>query len=229
MTAATAAPALASVPVEAAVSVHAALAAVMADMPAIGKDGTAPTKMGGYAFRGIEQITGALQPILARHGVVIVPSSRVVSVVPSPGQQDAWQDTYLEVEWAIYGPDGSSITARTQGVGRDHTDKGATKAASQAFKYLLLQLLCISSKDDADGHDYSQAARPEAPVDPLRADVKQLAEDAPDSVRAEWSKWWEEKGYRWSALSDDDRDAIRLWWKGDGTPPQEFPPNEEPF
>ena len=44
------------------------------------------------------------------------------------------------------------------GIGRDHTDKGANKAQTQAFKYLLMHLFCVSDpKDDGDSHDYTEA------------------------------------------------------------------------
>jgi hypothetical protein len=100
--------------------------------------------------------------LLAKHGVVIVPRASIASVGESPGQApnakgyQPWQDTYLTIEWSIYGPDGSHVEAQSVGVGRDHLDKGATKAATQAFKYLLLHLFAVSdATDDADGHDYS--------------------------------------------------------------------------
>lgn len=134
------------------VGVVKALAAVMAELPAIGKGDKSPE---GYSYRGIEAITKHLQPLLAKHGVVIVPNATITSVQPSPAMKDGWQDVYATVEWNIYGPDGSTIIARTSGIGRDRADKGANKAQTQAFKYLLLHLLSIADKaDDADGLTY---------------------------------------------------------------------------
>jgi hypothetical protein len=130
-----------------------ALTAVIGDLPAIGK--TDKSKDMPYTFRGIEGITKELQPLLAKHGVVIVPKATITNVVHSPEMKPAWQDVYMTVQWDIYGPDGSSISACTTGIGRDHTDKGANKAQTQAYKYLLLHLLCIADvRDDADGKDY---------------------------------------------------------------------------
>lgn len=143
-------------------SVQQAITEVMRRLPAIGKDERAPGSMGGYAYRGIEQMTRVIQPIMAEVGLVIVPSARLVSLLPSPGQKEAWQDAVLEVDWTIVGPDGSTLQARTVGIGRDHTDKQSTKAQTQAFKYLLMELFCVSdADDDADGHDYSNAERDE--------------------------------------------------------------------
>ena len=148
------------------VSAVQAIAAVMREIGPIGKTDRAPANMGGYTYRGIETITGQLQPLLAKHGLVIVPQVASYEVLPAPGQKEAWQDVYLTVRWFVYGPDGSHVEAVTQGVGRDHTDKGANKAQTQAFKYMLMALFCIAdAKDDGDSHDLSGAARTEHPVD----------------------------------------------------------------
>jgi hypothetical protein len=45
----------------------------------------------------------------------------------------------------------STIVAATIGMGDDNADKGANKAATQAFKYLLLQTFCIADpSEDGD-------------------------------------------------------------------------------
>lgn len=131
-----------------------AISAVMADLPAIGKKDKSPE---GYTYRGIEAITKSLQPLLARHGVVIVPNATVMQILPAPAMKEGWQDVHMSVTWTVYGPDGSSITATTHGIGRDRADKGANKAHTQALKYLLLSLFMVADKaDDSDGHTYNE-------------------------------------------------------------------------
>ena len=133
-------------------NVQQALAAVMDKMPGIGKDDRSPE---GYNYRGIEAIAKHLQPLLAAHGVIITPLSHLISQAPSLAMKEGWTDTILDVEWRIYGPAGDSIEARTQGIGRDKSDKGAAKALTQARKNLLLSLFSIADKaDDADGQTY---------------------------------------------------------------------------
>lgn len=133
-------------------TVQAAVSAVMAEMPNIGKNDKSAE---GYSYRGIEAVTKHVQPLLAKHGLVIVPEATITNVVPSPAMKDGWTDVFMDVAWTITGPDGSTLRARTQGIGRDRADKGANKAQTQAFKYLLLHLLCIADgKDDADAHTY---------------------------------------------------------------------------
>lgn len=142
-----------------------ALAAVMAELPAISKDDKSPE---GYSYRGIEAITKHLQPLLAKHSVVIVPSATLQNVVPSPAMKDGWQDVYLNVSWRIYGPRGDHLEAHTCGIGRDRADKGVNKAQTQAYKYLLLHLLSIADKaDDSDGHTYEAERRELSPAEAL--------------------------------------------------------------
>lgn len=146
-------------------TVNQALSRIMAELPAIGKDGRGPRDQGGYAYRGIEQITREVQPLLAKHGVVIAPKATVVSIGPAPGYKESWTTTVLSVAWTIIGPEGDAIEAQTIGIGHDSSDKGANKSMSQAFKYLLLDLFCISdAKDDTDGADYSHGEQARAVV-----------------------------------------------------------------
>lgn len=142
--------------------VQEALTEVMRALPAIGKEGRGPKDQGGYAYRGIEQITREVQPLLAKFGIILTPVANIVSIQPAPGMKETWTTTVLAVTWHIIGPEGDAIEAQTIGVGHDGSDKGANKAASQAFKYLLLHLFCISdAKDDSDSADYSKGVRDE--------------------------------------------------------------------
>jgi len=148
--------------------VHVALARILADLPGIGKDTKSPE---GYSYRGIEAVTRHVQPLMAKHGVVIIPNASVTNRVESPGMKEGWIDVYLSVEWTIYGPDGSSVTATTVGIGRDRADKSTNKAMSQALKYLLLSLFMVSdAKDDAEQHNvgYEVDQRPEPADSPER-------------------------------------------------------------
>ena len=175
-------------------TVQGAIASVMSLMPAIGKDSTAPAAMGGYKFRGIEAITTTLQPILGSVGLVIVPQAQTIVIDHAPGQKEMWQDFLVKFDWLIIGPDGSTVTASTYGIGRDHTDKGATKAQTQAYKYLLLDLFCIAdAHDDADGADYSGSERDE-PREPT------VDERDTDALLA-----------RLKALPDDRQEAVKTW------------------
>lgn len=176
-----------------------ALTRVIRDLPAIGKEQQASSQQGGYSYRGIEQITGHTQRLFAEHGIVFTPrvvhyETRDLLVNSKP-----WTDTITLVEYDVYGPGGieDKITiGPLLSIGRDNSDKGATKCLTQAFKYALLQALCISdAKDDADGTTHEADAPPvqvEHPVyvERLLAAVKDLTDDQ----RAELRGWLSEKG-----------------------------------
>lgn len=138
-------------------AVVASLCKVMAALPNIGKDDKSPE---GYSYRGIESITRHVQQLFAEHGVLAIPQAEVLATVPSPAMKDGWQDVLMRVEWTLVGLDGSTITAVTNGIGRDRSDKGANKAQTQSFKYLLIPVLMIADgKDDADSLSYEDGRR----------------------------------------------------------------------
>lgn len=116
-----------------------------------------------YAYRGIDQIAAAAQPLFAKYGVVIVPrvvESRVVDILV---RNNPWTDTFVRVEWIIAGPNNTRLEGCTEGQGRDNNDKGANKAMTSAYKNLILRLLCIGDpNDDTDGHTFEADPGPTA-------------------------------------------------------------------
>lgn len=199
-------------------SVVQALTAVMGELGGIGKDDRSPE---GYSYRGIEAITRRLQPLLARHGIVIVPSLVVDEIVPSPAMKDGWTDTRVHVDWRIYGPGGDHLDARTAGIGRDRADKGSNKAQTQAYKYLLLHLLCVAdAADDTDGHTY-----PEPDAEPVGPDwgalgwegqgahdarmvaVRASAGELDEASRSTLGERWHSLNFRWPLSSS----SMSVW------------------
>lgn len=139
-------------------NVVAALSRVMGELPAIGKEGVGPRDQGSYAYRGIEQITREAQGLFAKYGVVFVPFVTKCKVTPVTVGGKPWTDTQLHVVYNVFGPGGGDDVIQVGplvGIGRDSNDKGANKAMTQAFKYALLQVLCVAdAKDDADAESY---------------------------------------------------------------------------
>ena len=165
-----------------------ALSRVMADLPAIGK--TRGEGL-GYAFRGIEAITGHVQPLFARYGVVFVPSVQAHEVREITVNNKPWTDMTLTVTYTVYGPGGvdDHITVGPFiGIGRDNSDKGANKAMTQCLKYALLQVLCISDKsDDADGitveADIHTPVKRFNPTDEAKVNLATLIGELPEDER----------------------------------------------
>ena len=189
-------------------TVQAAVAAVMGDLKGIEKDGGQGL---GYKFRSIEQVTKEVRPLFAKHGVVIVPRATLFDTRPCPGMKENWQDIYMSVEWTIIGPDGSTLTANTIGIGRDNSDKGANKAMTQAYKYLLLDLLVISDPDDdTDGKTFAaDEAKPPSNVTDLKG---RMAEKAGKPKLASRKDHDEVIGLV-NELADGPKATFREWYK----------------
>ena len=115
----------------------------------------------GYAYRGIDQICAAVQPLLGKHGVVIVPMGSIIEREMFDRNAKPWVHVRVTFDWAIYGPGGKDdmLPACTFGEGDDNSDKGVNKATTAAYKNLLLRLLCIGDPDeDTDTHGPAEEA-----------------------------------------------------------------------
>lgn len=194
-----------------------ALAAVMRDLPGIGKDAESPQ---GYRYRGIEAITAHAQQLLGRYGVVYVPRVVSRSIVDIEVNSKPWTDTILSVEYDIYGPGGVDdriMAGPVIGIGRDNSDKGANKAMTQAYKYALIQTLCIGDhKDEPDSLPAAEADTRAAVADPekqARTEAARRVKALPDPQRTKIAERIDEQGMgRVAARWDDDQLARVVGW-----------------
>ena len=146
---------------------------VLRDMPAIGKD-KKMTQGEGYMYRSIEQFTAHAALLFAKHGVIVMPMGEEIEYIHVGDTRNgaAIWEARGKWSWLIYGPGGPSdvIHAASFGQGRDTSDKAAQKAATSAFKYLLMPALMISdSKDDPDHDRIETGTAP--PAEPRPAPV----------------------------------------------------------
>lgn len=150
-------------------SVVEAIVRVIRDLPAVGKDER--NRDQGYNYRGIEQITAAVQPLFGRHGVVVVPKVRELEIRDIVINGKPWTDTHAQVEYIIYGtngPDDYLVVGPFHSIGRDNSDKGVNKAMTQAYKQMLLQVLAVADKKD-DPDEVSKPIERDAPQEPQEA------------------------------------------------------------
>ncbi len=120
-----------------------------------------------YAFRGIDDIYFALQPLLAKHKVFFAPNvlkqDRETRETKSGGVMTY---TILTVEYVFYAEDGSHFKLVTVGEAMDTSDKSSNKAMSAALKYATLQLFCIPTEEEKDTEYQSHS--PMAPTLPTK-------------------------------------------------------------
>lgn len=138
------------------------MANVMKDLDAIPKN-----KSGSginYKFRGIDDFMNTLNPVMAKHGVVlsfeILDRECYTKEITtkqfdkySNSQVDKlsiWTTVLLKMKYIFFAKDGSSISCETIGEGKDNSDKAHNKAMSVALKYALMQIFLVPTEDLID-------------------------------------------------------------------------------
>jgi hypothetical protein len=118
-------------------------------------------------FRGHDDVMNALNPLLAKHGVFVVPN--VLERVTGERQTAKGSTMYevnLHVEFTFYGEAGDSFTASGWGEGTDMGDKSTSKAMTMAFKYVVAQAFALATAETSD-------ADADAPEETTRGDARQ--------------------------------------------------------
>ena len=150
--------------------IHAAIAAIIRDLPAIGKDSRMDAGPARFNYRGIDDIMPSVKTLFGRYGVHLAPSYRVLAHETGLGRNG--NQTWVQVEGTItwFASDGSSFDTVTIGQASDTSDKAFNKAETAAMKYAIVQTLAITDGDDPDAAphpDVQDAAQPpQAPAEP---------------------------------------------------------------
>lgn len=164
-------PALAAVPA-APMSIYRAMPAVMRDVGPVAK--ARRNAQQGYDFRGIDEVYEAVQLILAKHGIFVVPyvQGQVREERATKDGKGVLTYTILTVDHTFYAEDGTSVVARTVGEAMDSGDKSSNKAMSAAMKYALIESLCIPTREPKDTENDSPEpaprSQPAKPAEPAR-------------------------------------------------------------
>jgi hypothetical protein len=120
----------------------------------------------GYNFRGIDDVYNAMSPLLAEHGLCILPrilSRQCDERTNAKGTALFYVTVEAEFDF-VCAEDGSKHTVRTFGEAMDSGDKATNKAMSAAYKYAAMQAFAIPTEadNDADAHTHYVAPKPEA-------------------------------------------------------------------
>lgn len=149
-----------------ATNVFAKIAAVQGELAKVGIAKNRRNQQGsGYNFRGIDDVYSALSPMLAAHGLVIIPrvtSRECVERASKNGGALFYVTVHAEFDF-VSADDGSIHTAATFGEAMDSGDKATNKAMSAAYKYAAFMTFAIPTEgdNDADAHTPEVAAQPE--------------------------------------------------------------------
>jgi hypothetical protein len=145
-------------------TIHERIAAIIADLPGIGKDSRMQGGGQSYSYRGIDDIMPHIKTLFSKHGVHTAPTFTVVSdetySVEKNGRTTRWRHVTLSGAFTFYASDGSSFTATTIGEGKDSADKAFNKAMTASLKYALIQTLAIADGDDPDAYYPDEVPEP---------------------------------------------------------------------
>ena len=194
--------------------VYQAINAVQAELAISGISKGRRNQQQGYSFRGIDDVYNALAPILAKHGLCILP--RILSRECTERQErqgGALFNVVVEAEFdLIAAEDGSKHTIRTFGEAMDSADKATNKAMSAAYKYAAMQAFAIPTEGDNDADATTPDVAPRAgaetrgktgrqPVGQTE-NAKAGADDA-IAYMAEWQTYID---------NEENEQAIRATW-----------------
>ena len=149
--------------------IYSRIAACIGEIEAVGKDHK--NQQQGYSFRAIDDFFDKLQPVLSKYRVFVTPTilshTREERTTKSGG---ILMTTLTHVRFRVFTEDGSYIEADALGEGSDSGDKSANKSASQALKYLFMQVFCVRvSSEQNDTERESPAYNAKTPQTNQRA------------------------------------------------------------
>ena len=197
--------------------IYQAISGVMADIGAIGKD--KKNAQQGFKYRGVDDVMNALQPVMVKHGLFVVPE--IIDQKREERQTSRGGNliySVCTVRYTFYAKDGSSVQCVVIGEGMDSGDKATNKAMSIAFKYACFQVFCIPTEemkeiptkmDDPDTESAPQSKPAErneklTAVQMKAKKVKQMLYDISGKDADVSSKVWHEK------YQKDENDIVKM-------------------
>lgn len=183
----------------------------------ISKDRT-NTQGAGYKFRGIDDVYNAISPLLAEHGLCILPRMLTRSCEERQSKSGgALFYVTVEAEFDfVAAEDGSKHTVRTFGEAMDSGDKGTNKAMSAAYKYAAFQAFAIPTEgdNDADARTHEVEHVDRTYVMKCRTKIQEHITNGRDlGALQEWAEACERGEATaagvWAGLTTPERDKLR--------------------
>jgi hypothetical protein len=99
---------------------------------------------GQYRFHSHDDVTAALHPLLVKHGVTMIPTTKTIT---QEGNRTA---VVMNIVFTNVDNPPDSFVVEYPGYGVDASDKGPGKAISYACKYAALKTFNLATGDDPD-------------------------------------------------------------------------------
>lgn len=230
-------------------AVYKAIAAIQGELAKTGisKDGVNESQK--YRFRGIDQVYAALSPLLAKHGLCVLPRmvehDRMERVTMKPGYQNQppkesvlfYVTVTAEFDFVAV-EDGSIHTVRTYGEAMDSGDKATNKAMSAAYKYAAFMAFAIPTEGDNDADSSTHEVEPQRPAPRTKLDGPYTSKTALWGAVRKWDaevRSIKDADQLTAFTNTEDtvalfkqleRDAPQLLYGGEGVP-DEFEPLQQ--
>ena len=173
-------------------NIYQSITKIMEEVPSIGKNQKNKTQ--NFMYRGIDDVMNALQPLLAKYKVFIVPE-----ILEQTREERTTKNgsgliySICKIKYKFYAEDGSSIEATTIGEGMDSGDKATNKAMAIAMKYALFQVFCIPTEEMKDPD--AETPEPSTPKKAVKAVNKEdlktdISEDKISDTYIKAFKMW---------------------------------------
>lgn len=183
-------------------NVYQAIAAVMGDLARSGISKEQTNTFDKYKFRGIDDVYNALAPLLAKHGLLILPRVLERTSEERTSQKGGavfYITVAVEFDF-VSADDGSKHTIRAYGEAMDRGDKGTNKAMTAAYKYACFEAFCIPvvGQEDADAETH------EVEASDSFADWKDALENAKsfDELQKVWTQMGKPAQHALRAVKD---------------------------
>jgi hypothetical protein len=149
--------------------VYQAINAIQRDLAATGVAKAQTNSFDKYKFRGIDDIYNAMAPLLAKHGLCVLPRMLSRACEERESQKGgALFYVTVEAEFVfVSAEDGSQHTVKTFGEAMDRGDKATNKAMSAAYKYACFQSFCIPTEGDNDADAATHEVKSKALEGPI--------------------------------------------------------------
>lgn len=137
-------------------NIYESITKIMGELGAVGK--TSKNQSQGFMYRGIDAVMNALNPLLAKYKVFVVPEVLEHSREERTNSNNKNVIySIATVKYTFYAEDGSNVSAVIVGEGCDYGDKSMNKALAIAMKYAFFQVFCIPTEEmvdpDAECHE----------------------------------------------------------------------------
>jgi hypothetical protein len=180
--------------------VYKAINKVQSELAQIGISKNKKNQQQGYNFRGIDDVYAALSPLLAAHGLCVLPRM-ITRTCDLRATKTGGSMSYVTVEAEfdfVAVADGSKHTVKTFGEAMDSADKATNKAMSAAYKYAAFQSFAIPTEGDNDADSRTHNVNSAFNLEAAEAEVFAA------NTLQELGKVWAKHGAIASAAKDRD-------------------------